>query len=97
MKQNIKIPEDKTCWDCHCKIKINSKGNIENGKLLKYKENDEEYIVFKCDKCFKEDPSLRNFRESEVYSRVVGYLRPIKQWNKGKQEEFKNRVEFKKI
>ena len=24
----------------------------------------------------------------EVYSRVVGYLRPVKQWNKGKQEEF---------
>ena len=26
--------------------------------------------------------------ECEVYSRVVGYLRPVKQWNKGKQEEF---------
>ncbi len=24
----------------------------------------------------------------EIYSRVVGYLRPLKQWNKGKQEEF---------
>ena len=24
----------------------------------------------------------------EIYSRVVGYLRPVKQWNKGKQEEF---------
>jgi anaerobic ribonucleoside-triphosphate reductase len=27
----------------------------------------------------------------EVFSRVVGYLRPVKQWNKGKQEEFKLR------
>lgn len=26
--------------------------------------------------------------ECEVYSRVVGYLRPVKQWNKGKQAEF---------
>jgi ribonucleoside-triphosphate reductase len=26
--------------------------------------------------------------QCEVYSRVVGYLRPVKQWNKGKQEEF---------
>jgi ribonucleoside-triphosphate reductase len=26
--------------------------------------------------------------ETEVYSRVVGYLRPVKQWNEGKQEEF---------
>ncbi|MEA1971413.1 MAG: ribonucleoside triphosphate reductase [Thermodesulfobacteriota bacterium] len=30
----------------------------------------------------------------EVFSRVVGYLRPVKQWNKGKQEEFKTRKTF---
>ena len=34
-------------------------------------------------------------QECEVYSRVVGYLRPITQWNKGKQEEFRNRKDFK--
>ena len=33
--------------------------------------------------------------ECEVYSRVVGYLRPVKQWNKSKQEEFKLRKTFK--
>jgi anaerobic ribonucleoside-triphosphate reductase len=27
----------------------------------------------------------------EVYSRVVGYFRPVFQWNKGKQQEFKER------
>jgi anaerobic ribonucleoside-triphosphate reductase len=27
-------------------------------------------------------------QETEVYSRVVGYLRPVKQWNDGKQAEF---------
>lgn len=27
----------------------------------------------------------------EVYSRVVGYFRPVHQWNKGKQEEFSAR------
>ena len=32
----------------------------------------------------------------EVYSRVVGYLRPVSQWNKGKKEEFKNRVTVEK-
>ena len=26
--------------------------------------------------------------ECEVYSRVVGYLRPVQNWNKGKKEEF---------
>jgi len=30
----------------------------------------------------------------EVYSRVVGYLRPVQQWNKGKQEEFALRKTF---
>jgi len=34
-------------------------------------------------------------REScEVYSRVVGYLRPVKQWNNGKKEEFNLRRAF---
>jgi len=31
----------------------------------------------------------------EVYSRVVGYFRPVNQWNRGKQEEFKERKAFK--
>ena len=34
-------------------------------------------------------------RECEVYSRVVGYLRPVEQWNKGKKEEFKERKTYK--
>ena len=31
----------------------------------------------------------------EVYSRVVGYLRPKSQWNKGKQAEYNDRKTFK--
>lgn len=27
----------------------------------------------------------------EVYSRIVGYLRPVRNWNKGKQREFADR------
>ena len=34
-------------------------------------------------------------QECEVFSRVVGYLRAVKSWNKGKVEEFKNRKLFK--
>jgi len=30
----------------------------------------------------------------EIYSRVVGYLRPVRQWNKGKQQEFSLRREY---
>lgn len=28
---------------------------------------------------------------TEVFSRVVGYFRPVKNWNKGKREEFNER------
>ena len=34
-------------------------------------------------------------QETEVYSRVVGYLRPVKQWNSGKQAEYGERKMFK--
>ena len=40
---------------------------------------------FKCPTC-KED--------TEVYSRIVGYMRPVSQWNNGKQEEYKDRLCF---
>jgi anaerobic ribonucleoside-triphosphate reductase len=43
---------------------------------------------FYCPQCTVKQPC-------EVYSRVVGYLRPVSQWNAGKQEEFKERKEFK--
>ncbi|MEK7167377.1 MAG: anaerobic ribonucleoside-triphosphate reductase [Patescibacteria group bacterium] len=31
----------------------------------------------------------------EVYSRVVGYFRPVAQWNPGKQSEFSDRKTFR--
>jgi len=32
--------------------------------------------------------------ECEIYSRIVGYIRPVKGWNKGKKAEFGNRKTF---
>ncbi len=43
---------------------------------------------FQCPRCTIEQPC-------EVYSRVVGYLRPVQQWNDGKQQEFKERKTYK--
>jgi anaerobic ribonucleoside-triphosphate reductase len=34
-------------------------------------------------------------QKCEVYSRVVGYIRPVTQWNPGKQTEYTDRVTFK--
>ena len=33
-------------------------------------------------------------RKTEVYSRVVGYFRPVQAWNEGKKEEFRLRLKF---
>ena len=30
----------------------------------------------------------------EIYSRVVGYFRPVQNWNRGKQAEFSDRVPY---
>lgn len=35
--------------------------------------------------------------ETEVYSRIVGYLRPIRTWNDGKQQEFRERTPYTKL
>ncbi|MCX8164525.1 MAG: hypothetical protein N3D14_03945 [Aquificaceae bacterium] len=40
---------------------------------------------FTCPNCGK---------PTEVYSRVVGYYRPVQRWNRGKQEEFCQRLEY---
>ena len=31
----------------------------------------------------------------EVYSRIVGYLRPVQNWNKGKKQEFAGRRTYR--
>jgi ribonucleoside-triphosphate reductase len=43
---------------------------------------------FFCPKCTIKQPC-------EVYTRIVGYYRPVQQFNLGKQQEFKQRKEFK--
>jgi len=43
---------------------------------------------FYCPKCTIKQPC-------EVYTRVVGYYRPVQQFNEGKREEYKERKEFK--
>jgi ribonucleoside-triphosphate reductase len=35
-------------------------------------------------------------QKCEVYSRVVGYYRPVSSWNKGKKEEYNDRSLYDK-
>lgn len=34
-------------------------------------------------------------QQTEVYSRIVGYYRNVKNWNTGKKQEFKERKTYK--
>ncbi|MCX6731425.1 MAG: ribonucleoside triphosphate reductase, partial [Candidatus Parcubacteria bacterium] len=43
---------------------------------------------FVCPHCLIPQPC-------EVYSRIVGYIRPVQQWHLGKQEEFRERKTYK--
>ncbi|MEW5846140.1 MAG: ribonucleoside triphosphate reductase [Bacteroidota bacterium] len=43
-----------------------------------------------CPKCSE----VGQISECEVFSRIVGYIRPVQQWNEGKQSEFDDRKLF---
>jgi ribonucleoside-triphosphate reductase len=45
-----------------------------------------------CPKCAAQGKE----QECTVFSRIVGYLRPVSHWNEGKQEEFRQRRLFDK-
>ena len=87
------------CYDCSTPVSVlihvTKEGaiEIEGGAIYKAKQGSVYNTFLKCDACFKIDKVLHNV-ECEVYSRVVGYLRPVKQWNKGKKAEWGARKEF---
>jgi anaerobic ribonucleoside-triphosphate reductase len=73
------------CHDCKKEL-------VKGNEYMPYQVGEQAFA--KCRVCHEIDPILRNFQEAEVYSRVVGYIRPVKQWNKGKQAEFVDRKEY---
>jgi hypothetical protein len=83
------------CHDCGREVSIVAQLD-EDGKLIvtggalwyTFK------VFAKCDECFAKSPVLTSYQPCEVYSRIVGYMRPVHQWNFGKKEEWKVRVPF---
>jgi anaerobic ribonucleoside-triphosphate reductase len=82
------------CRDCGKTIEVINE-ELLGGKILVYQDGQERIEVIKCDQCYQANPSLTNYQKTEVYSRIVGYLRPVSQWNKGKREEYDQRKELK--
>ena len=91
------------CHDCGCdvtvEVDVGESGETEIGGGAIYGPevgpSGETKIFLKCSSCFEKDNVLRNYRPTEVFSRVVGYLRPTSMWNKGKLAEFEVRKNFK--
>lgn len=83
------------CVDCHEKFDLNleriseTEIKIKNGAIGKLNK---EYHC-KCDSCFEQNKHFGP--KTEIYSRVVGYLRPIENWNPSKRDEFAMRKPFK--
>ncbi len=58
---------------------------------------DHGYISGEHSHCKKEKPEGVCERQCEIFSRVVGYYRPVQSWNDGKREEFRNRKPFSEM
>lgn len=68
---------------------------IENAIIgvRKSKSDFADRYVFKCPDCYEKDDYFGD--ECDIYSRVVGFMRPVSSWNNAKREEFKKRVVYK--
>lgn len=87
---------DGPCYECKNETIVTAK-LTENGIKISggaVYSDDMETFHIKCSDCFKKDKVLNNYQPCEIYSRVVGYLRPIQQYNPGKLQEFYDRVDF---
>jgi hypothetical protein len=74
------------CHDCERKL--------EQGDEMIVYDLGNKGTFYKCMACYEKNENLENYQNCEVYSRVVGYIRPVDQWNIGKAEEYGDRKEF---
>jgi len=91
------------CHDCGCPVRVRVWKEQNGGFSVQAQDNGATYNgleagpKFKCKTCYKADPVLRNYRPTEVYTRVVGYYRPTSSFNRGKQAEYQERQVFQQV
>ena len=79
------------CLDCNKEFTLNlertfsTEISISGGFIGKRKGTED--LLFKCPVCGEKEGNSWG-STCEVYSRVVGYLRPVSHWNAAKQQEF---------
>lgn len=85
------------CHDCGAPtevvVRVEDDGELKvwGGAVI---ETEADGTFVKCEKCFEAKDWLTEYHPVETYSRIVGYLRPIQQWNPGKKAEFDQRKDF---
>lgn len=87
---------DGNCRDCGTpvlvSVELTDRGFRITGGAAYVRGSGPHPTDLKCDACFQKDPHLGG--DCEIYSRVVGYLRPVKNWNDAQQAQFRNRKLF---
>lgn len=85
------------CINCYITYIVNKRG----GKKQRTRKEISALSTELIESIEEDTQALRNElgenkgRETEVYSRIVGYYRPVTLWNHGKKEEYRDREEFK--
>jgi len=86
------------CHDCGKLVNVRyymneTRDNIEaiEGGCCYEPENGSDRFYFKCIDCFENNSILRNYAKCDIYARSVGYMRPVENWHKAKQAEFRER------
>ena len=83
------------CDLCGRELKLKGNELLDGFQLVFNIGGNKKVKIFRGKECYEKDKTLSNFQECEVYTRVVGYLRPISHFNIGKQQEYKERINFK--
>ena len=89
-----------TCHDCGAAVRVTASKDDQGATLTpqdgaagyhpRLNSGEKEYFV-KCASCYAAQPKLTKYNPTEVYTRIVGYYRPVSAWNRGKREEYRER------
>ena len=87
------------CHDCGKEITVVAHHHgesieVKHGVVYNPEIHGKKEFFVKCEDCYSKDSVLKNYMPTEVYSRIVGYLRPTNNWNGGKKQEFEMRQPF---
>jgi len=100
--ESVDIAE--SCHDCGKSVRV--RASMEDSQTFQLRPCDGNAVYevapdwvnpkpfFKCAECYQRDPVLRRFRNTEIYTRVVGYYQRLDRFNRGKSEEYRHRRNF---